>query len=257
MALEKGNSLTSIFFDSGTFPATGVIPVFKGVGYGFIIEPAGIALPHSTLVKIKIGGYQNVGNDDFWAMPNTWYWAPFSSINVVRNDKLAFGDVDVGQWVCNIATQPYAHVQPASTSGGFAGVPAAGGGSPPLNGSSLTQNVAGVIPTLNSQGIALGASAQLESTYQIFAQNTAAGTLLSGGVDVWRYVDILSGYGTGWFLVAQNILLPIGGTNAGATTFDLFGPRLVGDRLFVTSSAINPIVWSDGNALVYFYMRIQ
>lgn len=271
MVPQPGNSLTSINFDSASIPAVAtpqliprVLNIFQGEIYGFIIEPAGYALPHSSLLKLKLKGFKNVGNDDFWAKPNTWYWAPCSGISLVPNDKLAFGETDVGQWVCNLAIQPYAHVQPGDTEAGFAGFPAATGGSPPVTHAETIIPVAGLKPTLATDGVALGLTAQLESTYCVGVDVTneiGNAFIESGGIDLW-HMQKGGSQGLGpngdmsWFIRAENIVLTAGYSFT-QIPIGVFGPRKAGDRFYATPSIVNPIVTNPVAANVNINLDIE
>lgn len=255
MQIQPGVCFTSIPFDYANMPPAGnpavpqVLNIFHGNGFGFIIHAAGIDLPHSTLLKLKVNGINNVGNDFMWAAPNTWYWGPFRAIQVVPNDQLAFGESDVGAWVCDISIQPYAHVQPSNLNPGFAGIPAASGGSPPMNSVTYGMIDAGVKPTLFTDGIGLGSVAQLESVFEVLVDvnREALDTFIaSGGIDLWRCCEGgFQGLGPGaaytWYKVAENLLLITNEYSVGLT-IDYFGPRKIGDRFYATPSSVNPVV---------------
>ncbi len=269
---ERGNCFTSIPFDSGQLPAVAtpqvvprVLQIFKGQGFGFIIHAAGIDLPHSTLLKLNVGGFGNQGNEVMWVAPNTWYWGPFSYIQVIPNDQLAFGEVDVGQWVCDIAIKPYARIHPSLVNNGFAGIPASSGGSPPLNSFQLNLDIGGVKPTLFTDGIEVGGTAQLESVFQVqvFVSENPLNLefFTGGGIDIWRMSlgggDALGPQGNySWSKVADNIPL-ITGERSVCLPVDYFGPRDFGDRFYATPSSSNPVTVSGATTTICLLLRIQ
>lgn len=261
MKLESGVSVTSKPFSTTGMGAE--VDIFHGEGYGFIIEPVGTAIPHSSIIKVNLRGRDNVANDNMWVKPSTWYWTPFSALKVVQNDELAPGEMDQGDWVCNIGIQPYMHVQPSNGNPDLAAFPAESGGFPTLTqklsllrGLDEANDPAVVPPTASNFGIGFGedttssntGSPQVPSVYGAFVSAPVNNVITGGSLDIWRY----NANGLGWHLMS-NVQLPVGARRVGIPA-DSFGTREMDDRFAVTT---NGITLDNGGTSVTIIERVQ